>query len=427
MTSRLPVSCPLESGHRGRSNRRRWLPWCGGRLRPYGSLVLLLIAAAAVPASAVDLRDVLADYTLTSWSRKDGLTGPVWAFAQDADGFLWLGNDEGLVRFDGVRFVAWNDLEPNTLPHAPVRALRVTRDGAIWVGFGGQDGGVARIAGRTARLFRTPEASGAPSGQITALVEDRSHAMWVAGASGLYRFADNRWHKFGVADGLPDAPVNNVYVDSSGTLWVGTGVGLFCRREDNEDRFEQVEPSPDPLRGLSLSEDANGGMWSNDPVVGFRPVGNRNSAPAPVESGRGYRLLHDRDGNLWVATIGQGLWRVRKRPAADHPTIERTTVLSGLSSDAVRSVFEDRDGNIWAGTTEGVDRLVPHRVTPWSGLGIVSTIAVTPDDHILVGTAEGILRFTRTPAGWQRDPTRIPIVGIRAIRAGMHGHVWVLA
>jgi signal transduction histidine kinase/ligand-binding sensor domain-containing protein len=431
MTSRLAVPDPRGRDHRRRANaakRGRFVPWRGGQPRLYSSLlILLLVLIAAPPASAVDLRDVLADYTLTSWSRKDGLSGPVWAFAQDADGFLWLGNDDGLVRFDGVRFVAWNDLEPNTLPHAPVRALRVTRDGAIWVGFGGQDGGVARIAGNTARLFRSQDAAAAPSGQITALAEDRAHAIWVAGASGLFRFADNRWQKFGAADGLPDAPVNNVYVDSSGTLWVGTGIGLFCRREGNEDRFAQLEASPDPLRGLSLSEDASGAMWSNDPVVGFRPVGNRSPAPGPVESGRGYRLIHDRDGNLWVATIGQGLWRVRKRPVADHPTIERTTVLSGLSSDAVRSVFEDRDGNIWAGTTEGVDRLVPHRVTPWSGLGIVSTIAVTPDDHILVGTAEGILRFTQTPAGWQRDATRIPIVGIRAIRAGTHGRVWVLA
>ncbi|HEY7173161.1 MAG TPA: two-component regulator propeller domain-containing protein [Vicinamibacterales bacterium] len=390
-------------------------------------LLLLLAAAAAVPAAAVDLRDVLADYTLTSWGRKDGLAGPVWAFAQDADGFLWLGTDDGLVRFDGVRFDTWNDLVPNTLPHAPVRALRVARDNALWIGFGGDAGGVARVSGKSGRLFRSPDTPDAPTGQVTAIVEDRAHAIWAAGANGLFRFAGNRWQKLGAADGLPDAPVNNAYVDSAGTLWVGTAVGFFSRREAADARFEEAEASDDSLRGLSLSEDPGGRIWSSDPVVGFRSLGNRGVPPGSVESGRGYRVIHDRDGNLWVATLGQGLWRVRNRPAPDRPTVERTTVLSGLSSDAVRSVFEDRDGNIWAGTTEGIDRLVPHRVTPWSGLGIVSTIAVTPDDHILVGTAEGILRFTRTASGWQRDPTRIPLVGIRAIRAANHGRVWVLA
>jgi signal transduction histidine kinase/ligand-binding sensor domain-containing protein len=397
------------------------------RRRLRATLIAFLVAAAAIPASAVDLRDVLADYTLTSWSRKDGLNGPVWAFAQDADGFLWLGNDDGLIRFDGVRFVAWNELVPNTLPHAPVRALRVASDNVLWIGFGGDGGGVARVSGKSARMFRSPEMPVAPTGPITAIAEDRQHAIWAAGANGLFRFSADRWQKLGAADGLPDAPINNVYADLAGRLWVGTAVGLFWRREATEERFEQLETSSDPLRGLSLSEDASGRMWSSDPVVGFRPVGNRAAPQAAVESGRGYRVIHDREDNLWVATIGQGLWRVRNRATADRPTVERTTVLSGLSSDAVRSVFEDRDGNIWAGTTEGVDRLVPHRVTPWSGLGIVSTIAVTADDHILVGTPEGILRFTKTPAGWQRDSTRIPVVGIRAIRAAMHGRVWVLA
>src|SRR5215510_7048681 len=95
----------------------------GHRRRVRATLILVLVAAAVVPAAAVDLRDVLADYTLTSWSRKDGLTGPVWAFAQDADGFLWLGNDDGLVRFDGVRFVGWDRLGAAPLPRLTVRSL----------------------------------------------------------------------------------------------------------------------------------------------------------------------------------------------------------------------------------------------------------------------------------------------------------------
>src|SRR5690349_274650 len=111
-------------------------------LRPL--VVALLVLAAAEGARAVDLRDVLADYTLTSWSRKDGLTGPVWAIAQDADGFLWLGNEEGLVRFDGVRFVQWNAVGGPSLPQSPVRTIRVANDGALWLGLGGA-GGVVRV------------------------------------------------------------------------------------------------------------------------------------------------------------------------------------------------------------------------------------------------------------------------------------------
>ena len=102
-------------------------------------------------------------------------------------------------------------------------------------------------------------------------------------------------------------------------------------------------------------------------------------------------------------------------------------MLSGLSSDAVRSVFEDRNGNIWAGTTEGVDRLVPHRITPWTGLGLVGTIAAAPDARLWVGTADGILRFSRTAGTWQPDETRIPMRGVRDLRVDGDGAVWTVS
>src|SRR5829696_4411723 len=101
---------------------------------------------------AVDLRDVLTDYTFTSLSRKDGLVGPVWAIAQDANGFLWLGTDTGLLRFDGVRFVSWEGLGGQALPRLPVRALSVTPAGTLWLGFGA-GGGLARIDNRAVTTF----------------------------------------------------------------------------------------------------------------------------------------------------------------------------------------------------------------------------------------------------------------------------------
>ena len=84
---------------------------------------MLFCAAAYSPSlHAVDLRDVLTEYTATTWSRKDGLAGPVWAFAQDANGFLWIGTDSGLIRFDGVRFMPWEERRSRVLQ----RRLRAT-------------------------------------------------------------------------------------------------------------------------------------------------------------------------------------------------------------------------------------------------------------------------------------------------------------
>ena len=179
---------------------------------------LACLSASVARLHAVDLRNVLTDYSLTSWSRKDGLAGPVWAIAQDADGFLWLGTDEGLVRFDGVRFVAWDRLSSAPLPRLTVRSLHVAHDKSLWVGFGAA-GAVARIQGKNVRVYG--EADGAATGAVTAMAEDRRHAMWIAGANGLFRLDHDRWERLGSLQGLPEVAATNVYVDSSDTLWVG--------------------------------------------------------------------------------------------------------------------------------------------------------------------------------------------------------------
>ncbi|MFN7914156.1 MAG: two-component regulator propeller domain-containing protein [Vicinamibacterales bacterium] len=386
---------------------------------------LLSLAGLAREATlrAVDLRDVLTDYTFTSWSRKDGLVGPVWAIAQDGNGFLWLGTDSALVRFDGARFVTWEGLGGQPLPRLPIRALQVTASGSLWVGFGG-GGGLARIDDRSVTTFVGAEGTES-MGAVTAITPDRDGTVWASTASGLYRLTGAHWERLGARAGLPDEGAVNAYVDRTGALWVSTIDGLYRRTPGPDNGFEKLEPSYDPQRTLAFSEDPEGRLWVTDSLVGFRAFG-----PGPalrgVDAGRGYRLLHDRSGHMWVATIGQGLWRVRRTGAAGAPlTIERTTVLSGLSSDAVRTVFEDRDGNIWAGTTEGVDRLVPHRVTPWTNLGLVNTIDAATDGRVWAGTADGLIPFARTATGWAPGEARVPVRGAIAIRGRAPGGLWV--
>lgn len=393
------------------------------RTRIRALLILLLTwFAAPAPARAVDLRNVLTGYTFTSWSRKDGLTGPVWAITQDANGFLWLGTDAALVRFDGARFTTWEGIGGQPLPRQPIRALHVSPAGTLWLGLGGP-GGIARIDNRTVSVF--PFADGEHPGVVTSFIEDPSGTMWASGSTGLYRLNQNRWQRIGGEDGLPvDAPVN-AYIDRGGALWVSTADGLYRRDQYASGRFTRLEPSLDPQRTLAFSEDADGRVWATDSLVGFRALGD-GPALRGAEAGRGYRLLHDRDSTLWVATIGQGLWRVHPADTPRAPLlVERATVLSGLSSDAVRTVFEDRDGNIWAGTTDGVDRLVPYRVVPWTNLGLVNTIDATSDGRVWAGTADALIPFRRGTAGWTPEETRIPIRGATAIRGAATGELWV--
>jgi signal transduction histidine kinase/ligand-binding sensor domain-containing protein len=389
--------------------------------------VFAVLAASllqAIELRAVDLRNVLTDYTLTSFSRKDGLVGPVWAVAQDANGFLWLGTDSGLVRFDGVRFSSWEGLGGQPLPRLPIRSLYIAPTGTLWVGYGG-GGGLARIDNRLVTTFVASE--GVESmGPVTSINEDRSGTIWASSGTGLFRLKDNKWEHIGAADGLPDDSAVNAFIDREDRLWVSSFDGLYKRDHAGHGRFERIEPSYDPQRTLGLSQDADGRIWVTDSLVGFRALGDGPPLRG-ADAGRGYRLLHDRDGNLWVATIGQGLWRARYQSAARNAlTVERATVLTGLSSDAVRTVFEDRDGNIWAGTTDGVDRLVPHRVTPLANLGIVNSIDATIDGRMWAGTVDALIPFSLGDNGWQPSELHVPVRGATVIRAASTGGLWAI-
>ena len=386
-------------------------------------LVGALCLSAAMSASAADLGRLYAEYSLTSWSKKDGLpSSAVYAAAEDPDGYLWLATETGVVRFDGARFTPWESLDRPTLPRRPARALCVARDGALWIGYG-EPGGVSRV--KDGHLSDYGSADGLGAGLTNDLVQDRDGTLWVGNRSGLFSFDNHRWQAWPAERGLPDGAVLTVYVDHADAVWVGTATGLY-RRAAGERRFEAVEivagapPISSGTTGVrDVVADAHGIVWMTDPRVGFRLV-DRHGAPAkPADTGRGNRLLVDRRGNLWIGTMGQGLWRAR----LDSLEVDRATALIGLSDDGVTSLLEDRDGNIWAGTLDGLNRLTPHRMTPITDLGLVNSVDSTPDG-IWVGSAGGLTRFPDGDPGRRAAPFRLAEDPITAIHADRRGTLW---
>ncbi len=390
-------------------------PYGPAVLRPLTAFLLagLLTALAPTGASAQEPAHILADYSLTSWTTKDGLAGTVWALAQDAEGYLWLGTGGGLVRFDGARFTTWEAMGGPPLPPGSIRALRASGNGSVWVGFG-EAGVISRIKGRDVETF--DERAGLASAAVAGFAEDRDGRLWAATSAGLFSHSDDgRWEKFGEAEGLPAGPAYSVEVSRAGTLYVGMTTAVFARPEGAR-AFVAVEGSASTVR--SMTEDPGGRIWISDPVVGYRLLTTDDTADE--RPGRGYRVLHDRRGDLWVGTLGQGLWRIR-HVGTGQPMLETSTVRTGLSSDGIRSLLEDRDGNIWAGTSEGLNRLTPHRVTPVLSLGLVRAIDVARDGSVWVGTAEEVIHFADTNGVWHTDQPNLPMPAVRTLYADTDG------
>ena len=395
-----------------------------GAARFAAAAAVLAVTASLPPAArAADLPSVLTEYTVTAWGQKDGFPlGNTWSIVQDEDGYLWVGTDAGLFRFDGVSFVTWTPPAADPPLRGAVRSLLVARDGSLWIGYG-ESGRAVRFRQGQSRIYGEPE--GLPRAALTALVEDPDGHIWAATGRGLYGLAEEKnvekWIRAGADDGLPDGQVYSIKFNSRRDMIVGTGSGVFKR--SGASRFEPMESLHEGLP-RSITEDAEGRLYITDAVVGFRPLDNvPSSSDDPLRRGRGYAVLHDSQDNLWVGTLGQGLWRVRRR-GADY-AIERTIELTGLSSDGVLTLMEDRDGNLWAGTSEGLNRLVPRRIIRVTDLGLVTGVEPGVDGDLWVSTVDDLMRFSATNTESPIARVRLPGSRLRTMFAN-RGGLWAV-
>jgi len=361
--------------------------------RPTLWTILLTAAALCAPVAWAETPSaLLSGYTMTSWTQTDGVPiGPVYAMVQDAEGYLWLGTIGGIVRFDGVRFTRWDAIHSTRLPRADVRALSLSRDGTLWVGFDRIGGAPTAAAVRNGALVSVAKGS-PPRDAVTSVVEDRDGSVWAVSEGALYRLRRGAWAV--IRDGMLDhAEVVSVRQDPRGNLWISTRQGLF-RSHDGES-FERLAD------GIvrETSEGADGELWMTDSAHGVRRFAAR--APLTGIDGWGTRLLHDSRGNLWVATTGQGLWRIPSATAADAPLVEVASMQTGLSSNAIQCLLEDRDGNVWVGTMLGLHSLTPQQLTPLASGTLVRAVLPNPDGSVWVGSASGLLHFRHDGGGWR--------------------------
>ncbi len=385
-------------------------------------VVLLAVALLSTTGSSLQAASSVAYHVQRSWTDKEGLPGSqVWAIAQDQDGYIWLGTSTGLTRFDGVRFD--DPVGTGALPATTVRALCVSRDGSLWIGFGGT-GGISRL--RNGVVTNYDARQGIPRGLIVALVEDHDGTMWAASDAGVSRFSNGKWQLLDETSGLPGG-AQTLFVDRRGTLWVGTSIGVF-RRTDAEAALALFSSAKDVF---AFSDDASGALWTTSADSGFRRLDSGDPVSRALGlQARGSRLHHDADGNLWVGSFGQGLFRVSRRPDSGV-SADRLGVEDGLTSQVVWSVMTDREGSVWVGTQNGLNQLTRNIVTtvPLDGdvsmNRLVRGVAASNDGSIWIGTADGLYRFVGT-APTKFDQTHgLPSVSVLAVHAQRGGNLWV--
>jgi len=213
---------------------------CSVDSAPKARAALALSVVATLCPRAIALNPSLDanQYAHTVWKAGEGLPdGVIFSIAQTPDGYLWLGTEFGLVRFDGVRAVPWQPPAGDHLPNSEIRNLRVGRDGRLWIGtFSGL------ASWKDGKLIHYPELDGEI---IEALLEDREGTIWVGGwASNLGRLCSIQGGNIQCYgdDGRLGSGVTALCEDSGGNLWAGAMTGLW-----------QWKPGPPKLNTVHLT------------------------------------------------------------------------------------------------------------------------------------------------------------------------------
>ena len=345
---------------------------------------LWLLAAGVIftyPAFALDPSQAITQYAHTAWTQLGDLTNtPVKAFEQTQDGYLWLGTEEaGLIRFDGRRFTQWQAKPGQGLPGKSIQSLSTSRDGSLWIGM---RVGLARLKDGNLEEFTTQD--GLSAGAVTAIAEDQNGVIWVGTygyeSGGLSRLDHGRLTRTAPPDGPSASGVSDIHSDRRGRLWIGRHDGLFlwdARTVTPKQQWASTEI-------VSIAETPEGTLWLASPKGLLKYSKQQVETKTLLPRGSGVktrRVLVDRDGGLWIGTLGQGLFHL------SAGRIERMTRADGLSSDRVLALFEDREDNIWVGTQNGIDRFREYKISHWS------TREGLPGDNVgaIVGQSDGNL------------------------------------
>ena len=174
----------------------------------------------------------------------------------------------------------------------------------------------------------------------------------------------------------------------------------------------------------ATSEGRDGVVWSTHPVYGI--VQARGASSDQARLGNGYRAIHDSDGNVWVATIGKGLWRVRLETGAPGDRIQ-VAPAPALPGDAAQALFEDRERNIWVGTPTGLHRLTRKPLTAVANAGPILAIEATAGGPgIWAGTLfDGLVRFSWDGQAWRRTVHSSSDVAVRSFHRDRAGTLWI--
>jgi len=394
-------------------------------------LVCLLLVAG--DASALDPNLHITQYMHNSWRVQDGsLPAGMFSIAQSPDGFIWLLSvSHGIFRFDGVRFVHWTLDTDGDASH--ISNLLGDRTGGLWIVRERDIVHLQNGAVTSSVALQSAQSEGATQGPDGSLWVVRSSNNTTADP--LCQIMKAALKCFGKADGIPISPLDSLLADGKGGFWLGGQTSLVHWHDGKSDVYpiEALKSNAGQHGIVSLAFGPDGSLWvgilAEGPGLGLGRLVGGSFKPFVTPSFDGskvavIRMIQDSDGNLWVATEGRGLFRIRGSVVDHYGRAE------GLSGDMVFDIFQDREGIIWTATANGIDSFRDARVATFSaveGLGkdAVAGVRASRDGSIWVANAESLDHIENGVVSSIRTGSGLPGHQVTYLLEDRAGNLWV--
>src|SRR5712671_2295022 len=426
--------------------------------------LLLLLSFACSQALALDPARDLFQFSQQIWLTENGLPqNTIHSITQGKDGYIWIATEEGLARFDGIKFTVFDRQNTPQLPSNNIRVLLEDGRGDLWIGTAD---GLARMRDGKFTTFTTQQ--GLPGNVIDSLYEDQNEGLWIATSAGIVRFnngiftlpapqpnfpkdgiqalfedhegalwigspaglvrtKDRAVTRFTKQDGLPNDSVISITEDHDGRLWVGTLDGLSCLEGKSFTNYTTREGLANN-RITSLTADREGSVWiatagglnrfANKSFSGFR-TGDALASKIILS------IFEDREGSLWIGTESGGLNLLKDKKFTTYTTRE------GLGSDLVKSIYEDRKGSVWIGTNGGGlsvlkdDRFTTYTTADGLSSNVVLALFGDAEGNLWAGTPDGLNRFKDGKFRIFTSAEGLANDFVRSIYADHSGNLWI--
>jgi ligand-binding sensor domain-containing protein/signal transduction histidine kinase len=389
------------------------------------SLWLLCLLTVPVAGQTISQERLLGRYQQFNWQDQHGLPqNGISAITQTPDGYLWLACAEGVVRFDGVRFTAFDNSNTGEIKSNNIQALLTDHTGILWVGTHG--GGLSSYKDGRFTLYTTQD--GLSDSHIKSLFEDRQGNLWIGtDGGGLNRFREGRFTVYDLKDGLPDNHIRAIVEDATGGLWVGTNGGLA---QFKDGRFTVYTTRNGLVNSniSSLYQDKEGNLWigTRGGLSRFRDGRFTNYGAKDGVKNNEIQAIHpDREGNLWFGTLSNGLYRLK------NGQFVNCTTAQGLINDNLQAIYQDPEGDLWLGTSGGGLAQLRDRgfsvYTVADGLphDMIGAIYEDATGGVWVGTTEGLCRFKDNKFTVYTAQDGRPFRDVISICADLNGNLWI--